>query len=1740
MDFSDLMTRTLLLDLETTRAGRITHWGAQLNERSLEKTERAGSRAALEELDQFARDADFVLGHNLLGHDFPTLKTVSPWLGILNKPVIDTLYLSPIAFPENPYHRLVKNYKLVRSSVNNPLEDAKLAASVFTDQYESFRALAEVKPALIDFYRFCFHQSLFNGFSGQALSMVFSEMAPYVIQTPADALECFIEQTAGKVCERGSRETVPAIVASPGKRPVLAYCMAWLQVAGGNSVLPPWVKHQFPEVPAIIKTLREKPCGDSACFYCKENQDVEKHLERFFGYPSFREKPSTVQGISLQKAIVEDCMRDNPVLGILPTGGGKSLCYQLPALVRYWRRGALTVVISPLQALMKDQVDNLIKKTGTLFAEAVSGLQTLPERGEVMERIRLGDTAILYISPEQLRTISVRNVLKQREIGCWVFDEAHCLSKWGHDFRPDYLYAARFIREFASEQNQSAPPICCFTATAKLSVIEEIATHFHEELEQELRLYAGGVERENLSFEVIPVSSAEKIEKTYEIVSDQLSSEDEPGGIIVYAATRKDTEEIADFFHHQGVIAEAFHAGLSPKVKREIIDAFVAGEIRVIFATNAFGMGIDKENIRLVLHYQIPGSLENYIQEAGRAGRDLKPARCILLYDPQDVNRQFRMGAYSDLKRNDIARILRALRRKKPNQYGDIVVTSEELLRDEDLADMHQLKGDMRDTKVRTAIAWLERCGFLERNNNLNEVFQGKPLVKSLEEAEKVMDRLNLQVYSKNLWLNILQYIINSDEPQGIRADSIAEALFPEKETLLQLEAKSGLTPAQNVIMALHDMADAGLIDQGVMLSASFRPKGKNSASSTLVAVCKLENRLVSLLQEEDPDADNGSWVHVNIHRLNQRLNNEGYKTSPDILRQLLKSISYDGKGLAASSGSFELRYDDRSHYQVRLQRSWDNILKTILLRQRVAQLILNTLLEMVETQAAGTGREMIGDVRLSFASNDLSSAVQSDMFLSVQVKKVLPAIDRALMFLHEQKVIILQGGLAVFRQAMTVRLLPTAKGRSYNKGDHKPLEVHQREKRVQVHIMMAYAMMALKKIASALTLVLDYFALGRMKFINKYFRENKELLERATTAESYRMIVENLRNPIQISAVGKPVEDNMLILAGPGSGKTTVIVHRCAYLMEVERIPAQRILVLCFNHSSAIVLRKRLLNLVGSSARAVTIATYHGAAMRLAGISVRDMVKSHSKENIDFEGIIKRAITLLKGEDEIPGVEPDEVRDRLLAGYSHILVDEYQDIDKDQYEMVSAIAGRSLEGEDGKLTLLAVGDDDQNIYTFRGANVEFIRRFQEDYPTKVIYLVENYRSSKYIITASNALIRHNTDRMKGQHPIRIDHAREPNLPGGRWTDLDPVSRGQVQIVTVRDLHHQADYIKSEIDRVWQLDPNAEWTHFAVLSRTKMPLGVIRWVLDKAGYPTRTSLDIGLPITSVREIQSALAWLVAKEKENGRASDFRAGISAVCGNKERNVWRQLIETFFINYEEETANSLRPVSWAIEHLYDFLCEQRREKVIGEGIFLSTIHSAKGMEFPHVFILDGDWPHEMSKIQLEEERRTMYVGMTRAEETLRLLKIPKRVNPFLTEISGNFVMPITYRGIPERANQVSRRYEILGLDEVYLDYAGCFGPTDPIHRHLAELKTGQLVSLCMNNSKIEIQDLAGRCVGRLSSEGVGKWEQKLSQIEEVRLLAVLKRNRDDPAEDFQRGIKTDNWELPVLEVVCQSLP
>jgi ATP-dependent DNA helicase RecQ len=290
----------------------------------------------------------------------------------------------------------------------------------------------------------------------------------------------------------------------------------------------------------------------------------------------------------------------------------------------------------------------------------VNGTLSLPERQHALDRVRLGDAAMLLISPEQLRSKSVRSVLAQREVGLWVLDEAHCVSKWGHDFRPDYRYISRFIREFSGDRTPA--PVLCLTATAKPEVVRDIREHLKTRLSADLLLLDGGAVRTNLTFNVLPTQKETKLSDILDAIEGALPPEG-ASGAIVYCATRRETERVADFLKQQNLSAEHFHAGMTSEEKRDIQERFRTGSLRIIAATNAFGMGIDKPDIRLVVHGDIPGSLENYLQEAGRAGRDRAPAKCVLLFAEEDIERQFSMSARSRLERHEIGAILKALRR---------------------------------------------------------------------------------------------------------------------------------------------------------------------------------------------------------------------------------------------------------------------------------------------------------------------------------------------------------------------------------------------------------------------------------------------------------------------------------------------------------------------------------------------------------------------------------------------------------------------------------------------------------------------------------------------------------------------------------------------------------------------------------------------------------------------------------------------------------------------------------------------------------------------------------------------------------------------------------------------------------------------------------------------------------------------------------------------------------------------
>lgn len=330
-------------------------------------------------------------------------------------------------------------------------------------------------------------------------------------------------------------------------------------------------------------------------------------LQTYFGYTSFR---------PAQESPVESLLKNEDVVAIMPTGAGKSICFQIPALCK----SGLTVVFSPLISLMKDQVDGLVDQN--IQAALINSTLTQTEFNKTMYDVRSGNIKLLYIAPERLGSNFFCNVLRSMPISQVIVDEAHCISQWGHDFRPSYRLIGDWLASLPKR-----PVVGAFTATATKAVENDIKTLLGLD---HANVYVTGFDRPNLSFSVV------RTPKRMDYVVDYVRRHSHENGII-YCSTRKDVERVYDNLTRAGIQTGYYHAGLSDEMRKDMQNKYAFDQLQVMVATNAFGMGIDKSNVRYVLHYQMPRNMESYYQEAGRAGRDGAPAECILLYSGQDV-----------------------------------------------------------------------------------------------------------------------------------------------------------------------------------------------------------------------------------------------------------------------------------------------------------------------------------------------------------------------------------------------------------------------------------------------------------------------------------------------------------------------------------------------------------------------------------------------------------------------------------------------------------------------------------------------------------------------------------------------------------------------------------------------------------------------------------------------------------------------------------------------------------------------------------------------------------------------------------------------------------------------------------------------------------------------------------------------------------------------------------------------
>lgn len=1086
----------------------------------------------------------------------------------------------------------------------------------------------------------------------------------------------------------------------------------------------------------------------------------------------------------------------------------------------------------------------------------------------------------------------------------------------------------------------------------------------------------------------------------------------------------------------------------------------------------------------------------------------------MLLHDPTDLDVQFRLLKNSRLTQGDIQSILRALRAIKTRDRAEdeVVASAGEILRQS--PEKQRIDPDARDagTKVGIAISWLEEAQILERHENHTKVFPGSLLVASEEEARTSLLKKLGPDTTITPYLAIISALMSTEEDENLSTDELMGITGQDSRTIAAM---------------LRDLDRWKLLSNDTELGVLFYREP--STALRLQELMRLESSLLEHLREAAPNADFEEWQVLNVRSLCDLLRRDTQiDLDPQRLGRLLTSFAapFGREGdEQAAHGFFELRPDGHDRRRVRLRRSWSRINDIRQRRMQLSQALIARFESLRKNNA----------LLVTCKQGELEAMLQADTELaSLDIKDWDTALSAALLYLDANEVLHLARGKAVFRSAMRIQLHAQASQRRFSRSDYAELSLHYKDKTAQIHVMAEYAKLAIDKIQEAMRFIVEYFSLNWQEFVRRWFAGRKDVLELATTEEAHRRILIDLANPEQQAIVAAPPQGSQLVLAGPGSGKTRVIVHRVAWLLRECLVQPEEIMVLTYNRSAAVEIRRRLWKLVGMDAAGVAIQTLHSLAMRLTGTSYA--VALEREENIDFGHVIRQATKRLQQTTTTHGDDDNEAsiaRDKLLAGLRFVLVDEYQDINGDHYNLISALAGRSLHASDDRLSLMAVGDDDQNIYAFGGADVRYIRQFETDYQAKRFNLLENYRSTTHIIDCASLVITPARQRMKQGQTLRIDHARREQPAGGEWALKDALAQGRVHVLEVPAHDFQEAAIAlAELKRLQTLQNDmGHWGSFAVLARKHSDLDAIQTLCRQQGIPVQRITDEPpIPLYSSREGATLLALLRGEKRRTARkrivlrsrtlARWLRRKYGLHTADWDGNPYLAALVQFIAEADSCSPDSEAVVDELISELYEFKNNgiTLSEQSPNAPLMLMTAHRAKGLEFNHVLILGASpW-----KAADDEERRLFYVAMTRARQTLTICERLGQRHPFVQELHN---LPMRSRPTPPALPPMSAlRVASTTPENVYISWLGHRNPKDPAHRAIAALRIGDALSLRpRSDGRLgwEITNSADQTVGCMATAF-----KPTGRIATVRVAAIQVRN--------DKTTRCPRWELVLPEI------
>lgn len=1419
----------------------------------------------------FVTNSSFVVGHNIFRHDLLYLKKYLP-----NRyTVIDTLFWSPILFPNKPYHKLVKDDKIDNDDVNNPLSDSIKCRDLYYDEVSKFNTLPQKLKDI--FGELLYKRIEFSGFLNSV---------NWNHRIFANVKGMIKEHFYGMICSNANLDRL--IRDNPTE---LAYALALITAEDKKSITPGWVLHEFPNVQYVIHELRSKNCHDERCPYCSTAFKAKEKLKEYFGYSDFR----TFEGENLQERAVNLALERKSLLAIFPTGGGKSLTFQLPALIDGETIRGLTIVISPLQSLMKDQVDNLEKKT-IVGAATINGLLSPVERSENIELVRNGTASLLYIAPESLRSKTIERLLMSREISRIVIDEAHCFSSWGHDFRVDYLFIADFIKNLQEKKNlKTNIPISCFTATAKPKVISDICSYFRDNLGIELNVLASSATRTNLTYKVLYL---ENENEKYLTLRELLIQNKCP--TIIYVARVSETTSLADRLSKDGIPAIPFNGQMDRSEKIVNQNLFMSNEVQVIVATSAFGMGVDKSDVKLVIHYDISDSLENYVQEAGRAGRDQSiQADCYVLYNENDLDKHFLLLNQSKITINEIQQVWRAIKTMTIKNRPTVSASALEIARHAGWDDnTHDL-----ETRVRSALSALEQAGYIKRKMNSPRVFATGVLVKSFMEASEKIDHSPLfyDEIDKTNAKRIIQRIISARAISKVDGD--AESRVDYISDILGI-------PRMEVEEAISRMRQEGILADSMDLNAYIKKNEETKTTNVIAKFAKLERYLLANIFKYEGSFD--------LKEFNDKAIKEGIK---DATVKNIRTILFywSLKGLVKC-------HRNNNIYQISSEYPVESIQKTCEKKLDLAERIASYLFKLAKKGGKEEELVQFSLLGLMAALKSTNSLLESDSDFEYK------DVEDALLYLSKIEAINLEGGFIVLYNMLNVERIITDNHIMYKKDDYKELFNYYKMKTQQIHIVGEFANMMLSNYDDALAYVKDYFNLEYDVFLKKYFKGRQRTGEilRNITPKKYNLLFGNLSN-IQKQIIDDDSSQFISVIAGPGSGKTRVLVHKLASLLLLEDIKTEQLLMLTFSRLAAREFKNRLIALVGSVANYVDIKTFHSYCFDLLG-------KLGNEE--EFDDVVRTATEMIKSGE----VEEDKIAKAVLV------IDEAQDMDQNEYDLIKAIILRNPE-----IKIIAVGDDDQNIYEFRGSDSKYLQSLITDYNAAKYEMVENYRSKQKIVQASNLFARTIRRRIKTSEIVSMSNE------GGNVL-ITEHSSTNLELPVCRDFYRR------------KLPGTT-----AILTITNESALKIVGILVKNGIDAKLiQSDDNINLYNLVEFRAFISLISKCDSpviDDAYWYNCKVAFKEKYGNSAiYDKVIKVIETF----EKENKNKYKNdfVSYVSESSFDDFENYETSQVV-----VSTIHKAKGREFDNVYmLLDAAFYNK------DEEKRRLYVGLTRAKTNL----------------------------------------------------------------------------------------------------------------------------------------------------------